>query len=344
MVTALQFIAVSLFALPGQLDIKLTGPSLSEWRIFKPRHIPITRWAVMVGLFFLTSLLNNMALNYNIAIPLHIIFRSSGLVTNMIFGSIIYKKRYPPRQIVAVILVTAGVLVSTMSMSSHKPGSSTSSADTTAAEITTESSAHLVKEYTIWVTGICILATGVVTASLLGLYQESTYKAYGRAWQEGLFYCHFMALPLFSFFHSEIMHTARATNQTPAISSLTGIVKAISLPMLDDIPSGWLYMAGNLITQLICVTGVHRLSTMASSLTLNLVLNLRKIVSLAISIMLFDNHFTLQLFCGCLLVFVGTLLYSIPATMVSWPIKLAAKLADKKTGDYDDNEETKKTK
>jgi UDP-xylose/UDP-N-acetylglucosamine transporter B4 len=39
------------------------------------------------------SSLNNIALGYNISMPLHIIFRSGGLIANMIMGAIILKKR-----------------------------------------------------------------------------------------------------------------------------------------------------------------------------------------------------------------------------------------------------------
>lgn len=36
--------------------------------------------------------------------------------------------------------------------------------------------------------GIAVLAVALVVSSLMGLWQEGTYKRYGAVWQEGLFY------------------------------------------------------------------------------------------------------------------------------------------------------------
>ncbi|KAG1227139.1 hypothetical protein G6F68_019634 [Rhizopus microsporus] len=59
------------------------------------------------------------ALSYNISIPLHIIFRSGGLIVNMIMGAIILGKRYSVGQIVGVVLVTAGVIWATLDNASN---------------------------------------------------------------------------------------------------------------------------------------------------------------------------------------------------------------------------------
>jgi len=61
----------------------------------------------------------------------------------------------------------------------------------------------------------------------------------------------------------------------------------------------------------VCVSGVHRLNSIATALTLNLVLNLRKFISLVISVWFFDNDFHIGMAIGGLLVFTGTLLYSL---------------------------------
>lgn len=53
------------------------------------------------------------------------------------------------------------------------------------------------------------------------------------------------------------------------------------------------------------------LTAITSSLTVNLVLNLRKLFSLIISVMWFGNPITRQGFYGILMVFAGTILYTI---------------------------------
>jgi solute carrier family 35 (UDP-xylose/UDP-N-acetylglucosamine transporter), member B4 len=60
----------------------------------KPRAVPIQRWFILVVVFYIVSALNNIALGYNISMPLHIIFRSGGLIVNMFLGWLLLSKRY----------------------------------------------------------------------------------------------------------------------------------------------------------------------------------------------------------------------------------------------------------
>lgn len=60
----------------------------------KERKIPLTRWFIMVLLFFFSSQLNNLAFGFKIPMTLHIIFRSGSLIANMILGVLILGKRY----------------------------------------------------------------------------------------------------------------------------------------------------------------------------------------------------------------------------------------------------------
>ena len=60
----------------------------------RPRVIPIYHWIVMVCLFWTVSIMNNAALSYRIDMPLHIVFKSGGLMINMLTGYWILKRRY----------------------------------------------------------------------------------------------------------------------------------------------------------------------------------------------------------------------------------------------------------
>lgn len=60
----------------------------------KTRHIPLARYAFQVALFLLISLLNNAAFAYHVPMAVHIIFRSGGLVVNMLLGWLLKKRRY----------------------------------------------------------------------------------------------------------------------------------------------------------------------------------------------------------------------------------------------------------
>lgn len=65
------------------------------------------------------NVLNNWAFAFNISVPVHIILRSFGSVTTMIAG-MIRGKSYTPIQIVSVLILTVGVLVSAWADSENK--------------------------------------------------------------------------------------------------------------------------------------------------------------------------------------------------------------------------------
>jgi hypothetical protein len=75
-----------------------SAPGCWWWPTFlpslKPRAVPIQRWFILVVIFYIVSALNNIALGYNISMPLHIIFRSGGLIVNMFLGWLLLSKRY----------------------------------------------------------------------------------------------------------------------------------------------------------------------------------------------------------------------------------------------------------
>ena len=68
-------------------------------------------------------------------------------------------------------------------------------------------------------------------------------------------------------------------------------------------------MAGNVVTQYICIRSVYILTSECTSLTVTLVVTLRKFMSLMFSIFYFRNPFTLYHWLGTVLVFGGTLIF-----------------------------------
>lgn len=76
------------------------------------------------------------------------------------------------------------------------------------------------------------------------------------------------------------------------------------------IPSTWIFLLLNAITQYICVSNVNKLLTECQSLTVTLILTLRKLLSLIFSIIYFQNPFTKAHWLGSVFVFIGTLMFS----------------------------------
>lgn len=76
------------------------------------------------------------------------------------------------------------------------------------------------------------------------------------------------------------------------------------------VPGALLALIVNVVTQGVCIRGVNRLTTRVSSTTVNLILTLRKAVSLAISVWFYGSGASWGLFIGGALVLGGTVLYS----------------------------------
>ncbi|CAG8460898.1 14551_t:CDS:2 [Ambispora leptoticha] len=305
LITLAQFTFVALEGLRHHL--KFTSDSWIP--TLKPRIVPLFNWSLLVAMFFIVSVLNNIALGFRISVPLHIIFRSGGLIVSMLLGWAVIVK-----QVIAVVMVTAGVFLSTFSAANSN---SSSGGNNEKGQNSVNTSDYVI--------GIALLSIALILSCIMGLYQEMTYSKHGSDWREGLFYTHFLALPMFLIFYSDIKHQVYLFNSTERVSlsiafdSISGgsiLVPETIRTIIGDykVPILWLFLILNVLTQYVCVSGVHRLNSRSTALTLNLVLNLRKFTSLMISVWYFDNEFTIGMMIGGILVFLGTFLYSISSS------------------------------
>jgi len=199
-----------------------------------------------------------------------------------------------------VILVTLGVVSTTLS-AAKKPTSGIST-----------SSVPGVWDIHQYFTGIVLLSVALVLSGLLGMVQDRTYSKYrgtdDAPWKESMFYLHFLSMPVFLSLKGDIADQLYTLQQTSAFSTS-------SVPFPSPIPIAFVILGLNILTQLVCVAGVNRLTSRVSSLTVTLTLVVRKAVSLVVSLTLFgdreiDQRQRFLLFGGAGLVFTGTVLYS----------------------------------
>ena len=201
---------------------------------------------------------------------------------------------------VSVILVTLGVVSTTLSAAKKpKPGINTSSVPG-------------VGDIHQYFNGIVLLSVALVLSGLLGIVQDRTYSKFrgtdNTPWKESMFYLHFLSMPVFLSLKGDITEQLYTLQQTSALSTS-------SLPFPSPIPVAFIFLGSNVLTQLVCVAGVNRLTSRVSSLTVTLTLVVRKAVSLIVSLTLFgdremDQQQRFLLFGGAGLVFTGTILYS----------------------------------
>lgn len=341
LITFAQFILTAFFTSSSFLSLSAGPRSLFLSR----RVIPLRSWVVYTAFFVTVNLLNNWAFAYRISVPLHIILRSGGPVASMIIGYVFNAKKYSHGQILAVAMLTIGVIAAALA-DAHTKGQPMSIGDPRNDSTTANT-----------LIGFSILALAMVLSAFQGIYADRLYESYGRNhWKEALFYSHTLSLPLFIPTYPHLLAQWRTLLSSPSLLSgiyaiakrndsilsspvpfgteLAATSKTLfvdSVPMsiisttthllaelehskpvrliLTCIPTQVFYLLMNAFTQYLCIRGVHLLSAKSSSLTVTIVLNVRKLVSLLLSIYLFGNNLAPGVLVGAIFVFVGGALY-----------------------------------
>lgn len=94
--------------------------------------------------------------------------------------------------------------------------------------------------------------------------------------------------------------------------------ESVMIPVVDvAVPILWIHLIAIVSTQYLCINSVFVLTTECTSLTVTLIVTLRKFASLVFSILYFNNTFTGYHWFGTLLVFLGTMMFTeaVPASV-----------------------------
>ncbi|KAL6720698.1 golgi uridine diphosphate-N-acetylglucosamine transporter [Lecanora helva] len=292
LITFVQFIITALFTWPNHFSI--SHPPF----FLKPRAIPLVRWLPNIIMFFSVNMLNNFAFGYNISVPVHIILRSGGSIMTMAVGYV-WGKRYTKVQVFSVAMLTMGIIMAAMGDAQAK------------GKTDSKSSTNLDDDL---LTGLAILFIAQLLSAIMGLYTQLTYDKYGSHWHENLFYSHALSIPLFSIFFPSLLSQFRKLLSSPPIHlfpALSPIMKPISADILPPIlplptlaiPKHILTLTLNALTQYICIRGVNLLGARTTALGVSIVLNVRKLISLFLSIWLFGNKLPPGVVAGAAVVF-----------------------------------------
>ena len=182
-----------------------------------------------------------------------------------------------------------------------------------------------------FITGLMILAVAQLLSAIMGIYSELTYSKYGRHWHENLFYQHSLSIPMFYPFipslleqlkklvHSEpiqlspslyqFLHTK--SNSTFGSGDLQLPPMALSPSVFEvALPKHVFNLVVNAGTQFACIRGVNALSARTSALGVSIALNVRKLVSLCVSLWLFGNKLPPGVLLGAVIVFGSTSIWA----------------------------------
>lgn len=247
--------------------------------------------------------------------PLHMIFRAGSLIANMIMGIIILSKKYDLSKYLSVGMITCGIIICTIIS-----GSNVKSTQVIQEEIEEDSFSVLFW----WVVGITLLTVALFVSARMGLYQEVLYKRYGKHPSEALFYTVSYNYSIIAEYYNLIYHFLFLQQHLLPLPGFLLLFNNISdhmviasnsplylVPYINiNLPILWVYLLGNVLTQYLCISSVYILTTECSSLTVTLVVTLRKFVSLLFSIVYFSNPFTFYHWIGTILVFIGTIIFT----------------------------------
>ncbi|XP_074104715.1 ER GDP-fucose transporter [Cotesia typhae] len=264
----------------------------SKFGTVSPR-IGIKDYMILVFMFFITSVCNNYAFDFNIPMPLHMIFRAGSLIANMIMGIIILKKKYVFSKYLSVFMITTGIIICTI-----VSGNEVKSTQKMVKDAIPPTQMEILFW---WSVGIALLTVALFISARMGLYQEELYAKYGKHPYEALYYTHLLPLPFFLTLSSNIWdHAQLALKSDPLLIPILGLTA----------PKSIVYLIGNVLTQYMCISSVFVLTTECSSLTVTLVVTLRKFFSLLFSILYFQNSFSIYHWIGTSLVFLGTIIFT----------------------------------
>uniref|UniRef100_A0A0R3S2Z9 UAA transporter n=1 Tax=Elaeophora elaphi TaxID=1147741 RepID=A0A0R3S2Z9_9BILA len=260
------------------LFISLEGLIFTSKFFAVPNKIPLRGYLPAVITFFSVNVINNQALNFHVPVPLHIIFRSGSLLASLILTKILQGKQYSLRKYVAVLSITVGIIICTTA---------------------TKAVGDVEKHYREWLIGIVMLTVALLASAYLGICQETMYKTYGKYTEEAMFVIHAASLPFFAFMSEDIYKSAVAFSLSYPVNILG-----------FRVPHMWAYLAATCLLQWMCISFVYRLNATYESLTVTMVVTVRKFLSLLVSILWFRNPFTLAHWIGAALVFIGTLAFA----------------------------------
>ena len=208
----------------------------------------------------------------------------------MIISWLVNNKRYNKLQIIAAVILTIGAIITSL-YRDH---------DFKMEDITglLNKKANNDLEYgrdPIFLIGLCMLVISSLSSALLSVYNEWTFKTYGKHWEENLFYTHFLSLPIF------------------IINDHKSII--IEYNRMFRIGSGitrnHIMLVINVLTQNICIRGVNILASHTNALTLSVILTVRKFISLLLSVIIYKSQLSFTSYIGVTIVFFGTLLYTV---------------------------------
>ncbi|CAJ0604439.1 unnamed protein product [Cylicocyclus nassatus] len=209
------------------------------------QKIPTRVYLKIVIIFFVVNLCNNTAIKCDIYFPLFIIFKSSSLLANILFGLLLRGHSYTTRELFSAFVVTGGIVITTLASYEDKPSAASFTFDFLG-----------IPPFFI---GVALLSTALMLSAYLRVCEEEMYARYGKHAKESMFMVHTLSIPGYALLGGEITQAFQAANTTEPFS-LFGYDLIV--------PTAWVYIVGICVLQYVCIDNVYRLTALTTSLNL----------------------------------------------------------------------------
>lgn len=306
-----QFVVIAILMFP--FFVRFTDPVTGSFKPHMYSAAPMKEYVMMAAIFFVSSVAANKAFELGVSQPFNVIFRSLSLLVSYVIGAAWFGRRYSKQQLLAVVLVTAGVLVTTLGELILQSGVGKASCCEDMAIwskayywIMDPSKLESPAGYTLadlfwFVLSLFLLSLTIIGLAVLGHLQGKSYREYKCRPEENMFYLHLLSLPLFSIISGDLLQHLQTWNTSASTYYLgTGL----------PIPWLWVLAIANAATQIICLFGVHYVTSSMGTLACTFATTVRKFISLIFSVIYFQNPFTSIHTAGAVCVFIGTYLFA----------------------------------
>jgi solute carrier family 35 (UDP-xylose/UDP-N-acetylglucosamine transporter), member B4 len=235
------------------------------------RRIPLRIHLVTGLIFFMSSTLNNAVFAFGVSVPLHMLVRSSSMMTTVVVNYIFRGTVCSRRRLVSVAIIMVGMLC--------------------CIDWRTESGKGIFSGPLL---GNILLICTLFLSSILGVLQEESASKYGTYNAlESMFYMHMIAMPMFFIVF-----------KLPAFSSDALLPERLRTMKMLPI------FAFNTLAHFFCTfSGFKIFNSKQGALTGTLLITLRKGISLILSALLFGTHFEVKHWVGAIALLGGTINY-----------------------------------
>jgi len=248
--------------------------------------MPIKAHVALTIISFIQAYMNNACYSYGITVPFHTLLKTSSMTMNIITGMLFFGVSINGWATIAMGAVSAGItIVSYMQTVTN----------TKIEEIIIIGKGETIGRTT---QGIILVIVAQIIAAMMGHLQESLYKKYKPGWKENMFFSHSIScIFLISVSYKEIPEQI-----TWAIENTKKIGGMPAIPIIIII-----YCIATTIGQ----RGIYQILEESTAIVLVMVLTIRKFLTIMISIYQFKHPFTTYHWIGTMLVFSGSILYSL---------------------------------